>query len=125
MDLKRFRATFTGDMLRQQYQLLSEDLHSLGNLGQDLPNDLQSQKPMTQDAHSLVNVDLNLSNARENRIPMFSLPQVTKSKAKIADLVNHCFPQPDGCEFILAFVVPGKNDDDSFDRQRQRENELQ
>ena len=78
VDLKRFRATLTGDMLRQQYQMLAQDPHSLANLDQDLPNALQ------------------------NRIPIFSLPQEwlwceswcsagTKSKAKIIDLVSQSF----------------------------------
>lgn len=78
IDLKRFRATLTGDTLRQQYQILAQDPHSLANMDQDLPNNLQ------------------------DRIPIYSLPQEwlwceswchssTKSRAKIIDLVFHSF----------------------------------
>lgn len=38
VDLRRFRATAAGDILRQQYQQLTSDKNSLANLDQDLPN---------------------------------------------------------------------------------------
>lgn len=37
VDLDRFRQIAAGDRLRQQYQALSADPHSLANLDQDLP----------------------------------------------------------------------------------------
>ncbi|ODV74516.1 Kre5p CYBJADRAFT_149771 [Cyberlindnera jadinii NRRL Y-1542] len=41
IDLKKFRSIYAGDILRQQYQILSADPESLSNLDQDLPNSLQ------------------------------------------------------------------------------------
>lgn len=43
IDLDRFRALAAGDRLRGQYQALSADPHSLANLDQDLPNNMQDQ----------------------------------------------------------------------------------
>ncbi|KAG4304774.1 hypothetical protein PORY_001827 [Pneumocystis oryctolagi] len=51
VDLEKFRKIAAGDILRQHYQILSQDPESLSNLDQDLPNNLQ------------------------NIIPIFSLPQ--------------------------------------------------
>ena len=39
----------------------------------------------------------------------------------IDDLIQHCSLQFDGCQFILAFVVPGGTNYDSFERQHQIE----
>lgn len=41
VDLTRFRQLAAGDRLRQQYHSLSADPHSLSNLDQDLPNNMQ------------------------------------------------------------------------------------
>jgi UDP-glucose:glycoprotein glucosyltransferase len=49
VDLKRFRQIAAGDRLRQQYHQLSADPHSLSNLDQDLPNNMQQMIPI----HSL------------------------------------------------------------------------
>lgn len=49
VDLKRFRQIAAGDRLRQQYHQLSADPHSLSNLDQDLPNNMQMMIPI----HSL------------------------------------------------------------------------
>ncbi|KAF8633145.1 hypothetical protein AX17_004646 [Amanita inopinata Kibby_2008] len=49
VDLVRFRQLAAGDILRGQYQQLSADPHSLANLDQDLPNNLQRLVPI----HSL------------------------------------------------------------------------
>ncbi|GJN89390.1 hypothetical protein Rhopal_002370-T1 [Rhodotorula paludigena] len=46
VDLDRFRQIAAGDRLRQQYQALSADPHSLANLDQDLPNNMQHQIPI-------------------------------------------------------------------------------
>lgn len=46
VDLKRFRKTKLGDILRQQYQRLSANPENLSNLDQDLPNSLQSVVPI-------------------------------------------------------------------------------
>ncbi len=76
VDLQRFRRDLVGDKLRQYYQQLSADPHSLSNLDQDLPNYAQFD------------------------VPIFSLPQEwlwceswcsdeTKSTAKTIDLCNN------------------------------------
>ncbi|KAG7703665.1 hypothetical protein KL914_004622 [Ogataea haglerorum] len=76
VDLKRFRQIAAGDRLRQHYQSLSADPHSLSNLDQDLPNNLQ------------------------HTIPIYSLPQEwlwcetwcddeSLKKAKTIDLCNN------------------------------------
>ena len=49
VDLVRFRQLAAGDRLRQQYHSLSADPHSLSNLDQDLPNNMQFNLPI----HSL------------------------------------------------------------------------
>jgi UDP-glucose:glycoprotein glucosyltransferase len=49
VDLDRFRQLAAGDRLRQQYHSLSADPHSLSNLDQDLPNNMQFNLPI----HSL------------------------------------------------------------------------
>lgn len=49
VDLNRFREIAAGDLLRQQYRILSRDPESLSNLDQDLPNSLQHFLPI----HSL------------------------------------------------------------------------
>ncbi|BGP24642.1 killer toxin resistant protein [Rhodotorula toruloides] len=46
VDLDRFRQIAAGDRLRQQYQALSADPHSLANLDQDLPNNMQETIPI-------------------------------------------------------------------------------
>ncbi|KAL1916354.1 uncharacterized protein VTP21DRAFT_5971 [Calcarisporiella thermophila] len=46
VDLNRFRQLAAGDRLRGQYQMLSADPHSLSNLDQDLPNNMQHQVPI-------------------------------------------------------------------------------
>ncbi|KZV60832.1 glycosyltransferase family 24 protein [Peniophora sp. CONT] len=46
IDLKRFRQLAAGDVLRSHYQELSADPHSLANLDQDLPNNLQRYVPI-------------------------------------------------------------------------------
>ncbi|BGP08072.1 killer toxin resistant protein [Rhodotorula toruloides] len=46
VDLDRFRQIAAGDRLRQQYQALSADPHSLANLDQDLPNNMQGTIPI-------------------------------------------------------------------------------
>ncbi|KAF5357223.1 hypothetical protein D9756_006756 [Leucocoprinus leucothites] len=46
IDLVKFRQMAAGDLLRGQYQHLSADPHSLANLDQDLPNNLQRQVPI-------------------------------------------------------------------------------
>ncbi len=46
VDLARFRQVAAGDTLRGQYQALSQDPHSLANLDQDLPNNLQHHLPI-------------------------------------------------------------------------------
>ncbi|GAA5977891.1 hypothetical protein JCM11641_006101, partial [Rhodosporidiobolus odoratus] len=46
VDLDRFRQIAAGDRLRQQYQGLSADPHSLANLDQDLPNNMQNMIPI-------------------------------------------------------------------------------
>jgi UDP-glucose:glycoprotein glucosyltransferase len=46
VDLVRFRQIAAGDMLRGQYQQLSQDPNSLANLDQDLPNNLQREVPI-------------------------------------------------------------------------------
>lgn len=46
VDLKRFRSQAAGDILRQHYQMLSQDPNSLANLDQDLPNHLQHELPI-------------------------------------------------------------------------------
>ena len=45
VDLVRFRDRRVGDILRSSYQGLTGDPHSLSNLDQDLPNQLQHQVP--------------------------------------------------------------------------------
>ena len=76
IDLKRFRETNSGDLLRYYYELLSNDINSLANLDQDLPNYAQE------------------------KIPIYSLPQNwlwcetwcsddTMNKAKTIDLCNN------------------------------------
>ncbi|KAJ3044624.1 hypothetical protein HDV00_001550 [Rhizophlyctis rosea] len=76
VDLVRFRQVAAGDRIRQQYHMLSADPHSLANLDQDLPNNMQ---------HTL---------------PIFSLPQEwlwcetwcsdeSLKKAKTIDLCNN------------------------------------
>lgn len=76
VDLLELRKNLVADIIRSQYHLLSQDPHSLANLDQDLPNNLQEH------------------------IPIFSLPQEwlwcdtwcsqsTKSKAKTIDLCNN------------------------------------
>jgi hypothetical protein len=49
VDLERFRQLAAGDILREQYQRLSQDPNSLSNLDQDLPNNMQHVLPI----HSL------------------------------------------------------------------------
>uniref|UniRef100_A0A8C6QU58 UDP-glucose:glycoprotein glucosyltransferase 1 n=1 Tax=Nannospalax galili TaxID=1026970 RepID=A0A8C6QU58_NANGA len=52
VDLKKFRKIAAGDMLRGQYQVLSQDPNSLSNLDQDLPNNMIYQvaiKSLPQD----------------------------------------------------------------------------
>ncbi|KAG8997541.1 hypothetical protein FRB90_012486, partial [Tulasnella sp. 427] len=46
VDLVRFRQLAAGDRLRGQYQGLSADPHSLANLDQDLPNNMQAEVPI-------------------------------------------------------------------------------
>jgi len=46
VNLKLFRTTGAGDTLREVYQSLTEDPHSLANLDQDLPNYVQRQLPI-------------------------------------------------------------------------------
>lgn len=46
VDLNKFRAIAAGDRLRQQYHTLSADPHSLSNLDQDLPNNMQHVLPI-------------------------------------------------------------------------------
>lgn len=46
VDLKLFRSSGAGDILRDVYQSLTEDPHSLANLDQDLPNYVQRQLPI-------------------------------------------------------------------------------
>ncbi|KAG5518112.1 hypothetical protein PMAC_003298 [Pneumocystis sp. 'macacae'] len=46
VDLKKFREIAAGDILRQHYQILSQDPESLSNLDQDLPNNLQDVLPI-------------------------------------------------------------------------------
>ncbi|KAH8556358.1 UDP-glucose:glycoprotein glucosyltransferase-domain-containing protein [Umbelopsis sp. PMI_123] len=46
VDLVRFRQLAAGDRLRAQYQQLSADPHSLANLDQDLPNNMQHDVPI-------------------------------------------------------------------------------
>ncbi|CAL1698787.1 unnamed protein product [Somion occarium] len=46
VDLVRFRQMAAGDILRSHYQQLSADPHSLANLDQDLPNNLQREVPI-------------------------------------------------------------------------------
>ncbi|ORZ00818.1 UDP-glucose:Glyco protein glucosyltransferase-domain-containing protein [Syncephalastrum racemosum] len=46
IDLVRFRQLAAGDRLRAQYQQLSADPHSLANLDQDLPNNMQHIVPI-------------------------------------------------------------------------------
>ncbi|EJC97612.1 uncharacterized protein FOMMEDRAFT_171561 [Fomitiporia mediterranea MF3/22] len=46
VDLARFRQIAAGDILRGQYQQLSQDPNSLANLDQDLPNNLQREVPI-------------------------------------------------------------------------------
>jgi UDP-glucose:glycoprotein glucosyltransferase len=76
VDLVRFRQLAAGDRLRSQYQQLSADPHSLANLDQDLPNNMQHE------------------------VPIFSLPQEwlwcetwcsdeSLKTAKTIDLVSH------------------------------------
>ncbi|KAG0356409.1 hypothetical protein BG005_004658 [Podila minutissima] len=76
IDLVRFRQMQAGDRLRNHYQQLSRDPHSLANLDQDLPNNMQ------------------------NDVPIFSLPQEWLwcetwcgdeglAKAKTIDLCNN------------------------------------
>lgn len=48
VDLDRFRQIAAGDRLRQQYQALSADPHSLANLDQDLPNNMQGTIPIVR-----------------------------------------------------------------------------
>jgi len=77
VDLLRFRARGTGDILRATYESLSRDSTSLSNLDQDLPNFISA-----------------------SRVPIFSLPQEwlwceswcsmeTKKEAKTIDLCNN------------------------------------
>eukprot|EP00930_Biecheleria_cincta_P033490 TRINITY_DN23213_c0_g1_i1.p1 TRINITY_DN23213_c0_g1~~TRINITY_DN23213_c0_g1_i1.p1 ORF type:complete len:1613 (-),score=322.65 TRINITY_DN23213_c0_g1_i1:59-4897(-) len=46
VDLEAFRKTAAGDILRDVYQSLTADPHSLANLDQDLPNYIQRQLPI-------------------------------------------------------------------------------
>jgi len=46
VDLKLFRARAAGDILRDVYQSLTADPHSLANLDQDLPNYVQRELPI-------------------------------------------------------------------------------
>lgn len=46
IDLVRFRQMQAGDRLRNHYQQLSRDPHSLANLDQDLPNNMQNDVPI-------------------------------------------------------------------------------
>jgi len=46
VDLVAFRKRAAGDILREVYQQLTEDPHSLANLDQDLPNYVQHQLPI-------------------------------------------------------------------------------
>eukprot|EP00931_Biecheleriopsis_adriatica_P033916 TRINITY_DN19654_c0_g1_i1.p1 TRINITY_DN19654_c0_g1~~TRINITY_DN19654_c0_g1_i1.p1 ORF type:complete len:1571 (-),score=318.77 TRINITY_DN19654_c0_g1_i1:93-4805(-) len=46
VDLENFRKQGAGDILREVYQSLTRDPHSLANLDQDLPNYIQRQLPI-------------------------------------------------------------------------------
>ncbi|KAJ1922201.1 killer toxin resistant protein [Mycoemilia scoparia] len=46
VDLQRFRMMAAGDIIRGQYQALSQDSNSLANLDQDLPNNIQHSVPI-------------------------------------------------------------------------------
>ncbi|ODV91172.1 glycosyltransferase family 24 protein, partial [Tortispora caseinolytica NRRL Y-17796] len=46
VDLNKFREMGAGDILREEYQLLSADKGSLSNLDQDLPNNMQKVVPI-------------------------------------------------------------------------------
>ncbi|KAF9361740.1 hypothetical protein BGX26_012461 [Mortierella sp. AD094] len=46
VDLVRFRQMQAGDRLRNHYQQLTRDPHSLANLDQDLPNNMQAEVPI-------------------------------------------------------------------------------
>mmetsp|Transcript_28099 Transcript_28099/g.110475 ORF Transcript_28099/g.110475 Transcript_28099/m.110475 type:complete len:1251 (+) Transcript_28099:1144-4896(+) len=81
VDLARFREIRAGDRLRQTYQQLSGDPHSLSNLDQDLPNYASS-------------------GPADSRVPLHSLPKEwlwcetwcddeSKKKAKTIDLCNN------------------------------------
>jgi UDP-glucose:glycoprotein glucosyltransferase len=75
VDLNRLRATLTADLLRAQYQSLSQDPHSLANLDQDLPNSLQGRVPIAELPREWLWCETWCSDK-------------TKSKAKIIDLVR-------------------------------------
>jgi hypothetical protein len=75
VDLNRLRATLTGDLLRAQYQMLSQDPHSLSNLDQDLPNSIQSRVPIVELPGEWLWCKTWCSDK-------------TKSKAKVIDLVR-------------------------------------
>merc|ERR1712129_269106 len=77
VDLERFRSFGAGDILRESYQQLTKDPHSLSNLDQDLPNYVQA-----------------------GSLPIFSLPQEwlwcetwcsesTKAQAKTIDMCQN------------------------------------
>lgn len=77
VDLIKFREKGAGDILREVYQSLTSDPHSLANLDQDLPNYVQAR-----------------------HLPIFSLPpewlwcetwcsESTKSKAKTIDMCQN------------------------------------
>ena len=44
--MKQFRKIATGDRLRAQYQMLTNDPNSLSNLDQDLPNNMIHDIPI-------------------------------------------------------------------------------
>ncbi|KAJ8904737.1 hypothetical protein NDN08_001253 [Rhodosorus marinus] len=97
VDLARFREIRAGDKLRQIYQQLSGDPHSLSNLDQDLPNYASS-------------------GPAGDRVPLHSLPKEwlwcetwcddeSKKKAKTIDLCNNPMtkePKLDSAARIIA-----------------------
>lgn len=116
VDLPRFREIAAGDLLRQQYRVLSKDEESLSNLDQDLPNSMQNVLPIHPLDQSWVWCETWCDDASKKQAKTIDMCQNPNSKESKLSMAQRLIPGWQKIDDEINSVIQG-----TLNKQRYRD----